>query len=123
VPATGGAVTDRSPSAPDQYPRTRCFVDRAPTHTALPAGDRITHVNPICCYLGDGTSETAINNIVANNFELTDNLLYDRWPLVQIMRLVSCSEGGLRPKNEPARAQGAGVSVGAFFDEVMRGNT
>jgi hypothetical protein len=41
--------------------------------------DRIAHVNPICHYLGDGTSEAAINNIVVNNVELTDTLRYDRW--------------------------------------------
>lgn len=41
--------------------------------------DRITCVNPICCCLGDGTSESAINNIVINNVELTDTLRYDRW--------------------------------------------
>ena len=41
--------------------------------------DRIAHVNPICHYLGDGTSESAINNIVVNNVELTDILRYDRW--------------------------------------------
>jgi hypothetical protein len=41
--------------------------------------DRITFVNPICHYLGDGTSESAINNIVVHNLELTDTVRYDRW--------------------------------------------
>jgi hypothetical protein len=41
--------------------------------------DRIANVNPVCHYLGDGTSESAINNIVVNNIELTDTLRYDRW--------------------------------------------
>ena len=41
--------------------------------------DRIAHVNPICHYLGDGTSESAINNIVIHNVEITDTCRYDRW--------------------------------------------
>jgi hypothetical protein len=41
--------------------------------------DRIAHANPICRYLGDGTSDSAINNIVLNNLEITDTLRYDRW--------------------------------------------
>jgi hypothetical protein len=47
--------------------------------TAALGDDRITPVNPICHYLGDGTSESAINNIVVNNVELTDTRRYDRW--------------------------------------------
>jgi len=46
---------------------------------AVLCDDRIAHVNPICHYLGDGTSESAINNIVVNNVELTDTPRYDRW--------------------------------------------
>ena len=41
--------------------------------------DRIAHLNPICHHLGDGTSESAINNIVINNVEITDTCRYDRW--------------------------------------------
>jgi hypothetical protein len=41
--------------------------------------DRIVQINPICHYLGDGTSESAINNIVTNNVEITDTCRYDRW--------------------------------------------
>jgi hypothetical protein len=41
--------------------------------------DRIAQVNPICHYLGDGTSESAINNIVINDVEITDTCRYDRW--------------------------------------------
>jgi len=41
--------------------------------------DRIAHLNPICHYLGDGTSDSAINNIVINNIEFTDMRRYDRW--------------------------------------------
>ena len=41
--------------------------------------DQIAHINPICHHLGDGTGESAINNIVTNNVEITDTQRYDRW--------------------------------------------
>jgi hypothetical protein len=41
--------------------------------------ERIVPVNPICQHLGDGTSESAINNIIINNVEITDIDRYDRW--------------------------------------------
>jgi hypothetical protein len=41
--------------------------------------ERIVPVNPICQHLGDGTSESAINNIIINNVEITDIGRYDRW--------------------------------------------
>lgn len=76
------------------YPDTPEWLDQLGMET-IPAGcpsgfvkavalaalhdDRIAHVNPICHYLGDGTSESAINNIVINNVEITDTCRYDRW--------------------------------------------
>ena len=76
------------------YPDTREWLDQLGMET-FPKGrssnyvksialatlhdDRIAHVNPICHYLGDGTSESAINNIVINNVEITDTCRYDRW--------------------------------------------
>jgi hypothetical protein len=77
-----------------RYPDTREWLDQLGMET-FPEGcssnyvkavalaalhdDRIAHVNPICHYLGDGTSESAINNIVINNVEITDTCRYDRW--------------------------------------------
>ena len=76
------------------YPDTREWLDQLGLET-IPAGcpsgyvkavalaalhdDRVAHANPICHYLGDGTSESAINNIVINNVEITDTCRYDRW--------------------------------------------
>ena len=76
------------------YPDTRQWLDylgidrlpedrsaaciRAVALAALQDG-RVAYVNPICCYLGDGASESAINNMVVNNIELTDTPRYDRW--------------------------------------------
>jgi hypothetical protein len=76
------------------YPDTRQWLDllsiatlpENPSDTCIKAvalaalgDDRITPVYPICHYRGDGTSESAINNIVVYNVELTDTIRYDRW--------------------------------------------
>ena len=60
-------------------PKDRSDASMRAVALAALCDDRIAHVNPICHYLGDGTSESAINNIVVNNVELTDTLRYDRW--------------------------------------------
>jgi len=76
------------------YPDTREWLDQlgmsslpegcSPGHVksvamAALCDDRIVQVNPICQHLGDGTSESAINNIIVNNIEITDTRRYDRW--------------------------------------------
>ena len=76
------------------YPDTREWLDHLGMETfseGCPSGyakavalaalhnDRIAHLNPICHYLGDDTSESTINNIVINNVEITDTCRYDRW--------------------------------------------
>jgi hypothetical protein len=76
------------------YPDTRQWLDQLGMNS-LPEGcsngdvkavalaafhdDRIVPVNPICHHLGDGTNESAINNIVINNVEITDTRRYNRW--------------------------------------------
>jgi hypothetical protein len=60
-------------------PKDRSDASMRATALAALCDDRIAHVNPICHYLGDGTSESAINNIVVNNVELTDTLRYHSW--------------------------------------------
>ena len=60
-------------------PKDRSDASMRAVAFAVLCDDRIVHLNPICHYLGDGTSESAINNIVVNNVELTDTLRYDRW--------------------------------------------
>jgi hypothetical protein len=60
-------------------PKDRSDASMRAVALAALCDDRIAHVNPICHYLGDGTSESAIDSIVVNNVELTDTLRYDRW--------------------------------------------
>jgi hypothetical protein len=63
----------------DSLPEYRSDTDIRAVALAAFSDDRIAHVNPICHYLGDGTAESAIDNIVVNKVEITDTVRYDRW--------------------------------------------
>jgi hypothetical protein len=63
----------------DSLPEDRSDASLRALAFAALQDDRIAYVNPICHYLGDGTSASAIDNIVLNNLELTDTLRYNRW--------------------------------------------
>jgi hypothetical protein len=63
----------------DSLPENRSNASIRAVALAALANNRIALVNPICHYLGNGTSESAINNIVVNNVEITDTVRYDRW--------------------------------------------
>jgi hypothetical protein len=61
------------------FPKDRSSAYVKAVAIAALCDDRIVHKNPICHHLGDGTSDSAINNIVTNDIEMTDSLRYNRW--------------------------------------------